>query len=142
MTPGGAHSSGVFIDTSAFYAAVDRDDRWHRAAVEGFLGLVRERRPVHTTNLIVAETYVLLLTRLNRSVATQWLHAVDMPIRFQLQEDHHRVKNLLSRQPGLALSYADALSFLTMDDLGIRQAFTFDRHFQAYGLEVFPQTLL
>lgn len=137
----GVPAAGVFIDTSAFFAAVDRDDRWHRIASEGFAGLVRERRPVHTTNLVVAEAYVLLLTRLNRTVATRWLEALDIPVRFQRREDHPQVQKLLHRHPELALSYTDALSFLAMDDLSIRQAFTFDRDFQAYGWEVFPHPL-
>lgn len=137
-----AQEAAVFVDTSAFYAALDRDDRWHSLAAEGFITLVQQRRPVYTTNLVVAETYVLILTRLNKTLALRWLKAIDIPTVFQAREDHIGVRELLLRQSLMSLSYADAFSFQVMEALGIRQAFTFDRHFQVYGWDVFPSPLL
>lgn len=127
----------VFIDTSAFYAFLDRSDRWHKEAVEGFKKLASERRPIYTTNLVIAETYALILVRLGLSVAQSWLEALRVNLFFQRREDHERVKALLLKYRDKDFSYTDGFSFLAMEELGIKTAFAFDPHFLQYGWQVY-----
>ena len=130
------------MDTSAFYARLDRDDQWHREAVQGFHLLAQERRSLFTTNLIVAETYILALRRLGHAVAQRWLEAlVSFNLVFQREEHHQKVQALLRRYPSLNFSYTDAFSFIAMEETGLQTAFTFDRHFHHYGWALFPTPL-
>lgn len=132
----------VLVDTSAFYARLDSDDQWHSQAVKGFNLLAQERRFLYTTNLVVAETYTLVLMRLGYPLAQRWLEAL-LPLNlvFQRAEHHRSVQGLLQRHQGHGFSYTDALSFVVMEELSIQDAFAFDRHFQQYGWTVFPSSL-
>ena len=126
----------VFVDTSAFYGYVDHDDQWHQLAVEGFSLISAERRLLFTTNLVVAETYGLVLHRLGYPVAQQWLDALDsVNLVFQRREHHQAVQALLGRYRGYGFSYTDVLSFVVMEEVGISMAFAFDRHFREYGFD-------
>ena len=132
----------VLVDTSAFYARLDKNDQWYQKALQGFNQLVQERRPAYTTNLVVAETYTLALGRLGYPMAQQWLVALrPINLLFQRQEHHSVVLRTLERYQGHGFSYTDAFSFVAMEEAGIRTAFAFDRHFQEYGWDVFPTAL-
>ncbi len=130
----------VLVDTSAFYARLDRDDQWHQRAVQGFTILAQEQRVLFTTNLVVAETYALARYRLGYALARDWftaLHAVNLV--FQRQEHHTQTAALLEQYQALRLSYTDAFSFVVMEEMEINTAFAFDQDFQEYGWTPFPQ---
>jgi predicted nucleic acid-binding protein len=59
----------VFVDTSAFYAAVDRRDASHGIAPATMRDLSTGRRRLITTNAVLFELHGLLLNRLGRRVA-------------------------------------------------------------------------
>lgn len=63
----------VLIDTGAFYAFADASDAHHRESVAVFTDLRDKRDYLLTTSFIVAETHALLLNRLNREAAIQFL---------------------------------------------------------------------
>ncbi len=129
----------VLVDTSAFYARLDQSDQWHQEATKGFDLLAQERRPLFTTNLVVGETFALTLRRLGSPIAMQWLEALGtFNLVFQKEEHHPSVVDLLRRYPAAAFSYVDVFSLLTMEEIGIPAAFTFDRQFQRQGWRVFP----
>ena len=142
QVPNTQRERAVLVDTSAFYARLDRDDQWYQEALRGFDRLGQESRPVYTTNLIVAETYNLAMVRLGCSLAQRWLEAIQsVNLVFQRPEHHSVVQRTLERNSGRGFSYADALSFVVMEEMGIRTAFAFDRHFQEYGWAMFPAPL-
>jgi uncharacterized protein len=60
----------VFLDTGAFYAFADEDDKHHDNARVILSGLTRRGEYLYTTSWIVAETHALLLNRLSRRAAT------------------------------------------------------------------------
>jgi uncharacterized protein len=47
--------------------------------------------------------------------------------------DEASAKQILFRYDDKDFSFTDAISFVVMERLGIRTAFTFDRHFAQYG---------
>ena len=55
----------VFVDTGAFYAALNRKDEHHHEAVQLFTRAVEEEWQLVTSNFVVAETHALILTRGN-----------------------------------------------------------------------------
>lgn len=55
----------VFVDTSAYYAAIDRRDFDHDATAAVMRRLVEEQRPLVTTNAVLFELHGLLLNRID-----------------------------------------------------------------------------
>jgi predicted nucleic acid-binding protein len=52
----------VFVDTSAFYAASDRNNRETDSARKLITRLISERNQLVTTNFVLAELHALILT--------------------------------------------------------------------------------
>jgi predicted nucleic acid-binding protein len=136
--PESIRQRAVFVDAVAFYAAMDSRDQNHTLAQEGFARIVRERRPLVTSNLVVAETYALARSRLGHGAASAWLGSLDLSIEYQQPSDHERVVILLARYSDKGFSYTDAASFVMMERLDIPLAFTFDAHYRQYGIAVMP----
>jgi predicted nucleic acid-binding protein len=127
----------ILADTSASYALLDRSDRNHARAV-ALARLMRRRRLTPLlTNFIVGETHGLVLSRLGAGLARRWLFGNVWPIERITADDEARARDILRRYDDKSFSYVDATSFSLMERLGMRQAFTFDPHFEQYGLELF-----
>lgn len=126
----------VLGDASAFFAVLDAHEPRHADAVAIVLRLRREARPLVTTDLVVAETHALALRRLGRRAAQTWLDEINVPIVFLTPVIYDGARELLRRYGDKDFTLADAVSFVVMEALGIREAFTFDDHFRQYGLEV------
>ena len=126
----------ILADTSANYALLDRSDRNHTRAV-ALARLMRRRRLTPLlTNFIVGETHGLVLSRLGAGLARRWLFGNVWPIERITADDEARARDVLRRHDDKSFSYVDATSFSVMERLGIKQAFTFDPHFEQYGLEL------
>jgi uncharacterized protein len=129
----------VLIDTSAYYAALNRRADHHARALENFAELVSQRRILYTTNLIVAETHALALKRLGRAVATNFLQQIyvaETGIVRVRSADERRAREIITTQDDKDYTLTDATSFAVMERLRIGTAFTFDRHFVQYGFTV------
>lgn len=138
MIPRSIGERSVFVDTSAFYSAISRTDARHRIAAETFALLQRERLPLFTSNIVVAETHALMLRRLGRTIAARWLSSLDINLVFATELDHDQALDLIRRYTDKDFSYADAVSFVLMGRLGIPTAFAFDADFRVYGFQAMP----
>jgi predicted nucleic acid-binding protein len=130
----------VFVDTSAYYAAVDRRDASHAAVAATMPVLLAERRQLTTTNAVLFELHGLLLNRLGRRVAWETLgelRASQMVVRVR-ERDETRAEAILAQYDDKDFSLTDALSFAVMERLGIRTAFSLDRHFAQFGWTIVP----
>lgn len=131
-----------FADTGFFYALVDRGDAWHAASVSILRDVQRKGMLVMTSDFVVAETHALLLHRVGRHIALQWLDNLSewVLVEAVLRPDLHQAYEILHQYTDHDFSLTDALSFSLMRRLGIRVALTMDRHFAAYGedLLLFP----
>lgn len=123
----------VLWDSSAILALIDADDADHAEAVAVARRLAAEKRPAFITNYIEAEAHALLLRKLGRQVARDWLLTGGLAVVRVLPAEEQRAKELLARYADKDWSLCDAVSFALMDARRIRRAFTFDRHFRQYG---------
>jgi uncharacterized protein len=123
----------VLWDSSAILALLDADDADHGRAVAAADHIVAERRPSFVTNYIEAEAHALLLRKLGRAIARQWLLAGGLPVLRVLPEEEERAKAILSSHADKDWSLCDVISFAVLESRGARTAFTFDRHFRRYG---------
>jgi predicted nucleic acid-binding protein len=95
--------------------------------------IASERRPCFITNYIEAEAHALLLRKLGRALAREWLLTGGLPVIRVLPEEEDRAHEIVARRSDKDWSLCDAISFAVLDVRGVRRAFSFDRHFLQYG---------
>ena len=123
----------VLWDSSAVLALLDADDADHAAALAVASQVAAERRPSFMTNYVEVETHALLLRKLGRALAREWLIKSGLPIVRALPADEDRAKEILVTHDDKDWSLCDAISFVVMERQGVRSAFSFGRHFRQYG---------
>lgn len=132
--------AAVFVDSSAWVALLYRRDQAHARAVRSWKGLRAAGRYLVTTNLVLAETHGFLLRRLSVAGALAFLEhqRVFGPGLVWADPDltDAAVERWLRRFRDQAFSLTDAVSFEVMRREGIRESFTFDRHYQIAGFEM------
>jgi predicted nucleic acid-binding protein len=127
----------VLWDSSAILALLDADDADHARAVAIARQIAAEKRPSFITNYIEVEAHALLLRKLGRSIAREWLLTGGLSVVRAMPRDEERAKELLARYTDKDWTLCDAVSFAVMDSRRVRRAFTFDHRFGQYGrLEV------
>ena len=130
--------SKVFADTVGLIALWDRSDQWHASAEAVFSELVLEKAELVTTSCILLECG-------NSAARRPYRIEVDR-LRSALQEGGYLIHpsdedwrlgwEAYNRGGSDDAGIVDHLSFQVMRRLGIRRAFTNDRHFRAAGFEV------
>jgi predicted nucleic acid-binding protein len=130
----------VFIDTSAFYALLDRDDENHRRARDVWIHLLKNENTLLTSNYVLVETFVLVQHRLGieavRGFQNDILPLVN--IEFVAIELHRSGISALLSASRRNVSLVDCVSFEMMRTLEIRTAFAFDPHFKEQGFHILP----
>jgi predicted nucleic acid-binding protein len=63
----------IFVDTSAWVALADKGDIYHKKAAAAYPSLLKSHNNIITSNLIIAETYVLILNELGIKAALDFL---------------------------------------------------------------------
>lgn len=124
---------GVLWDSSAILALLDADDADHERAVVITRQIASEKRPSFITNYIEVEAHALLLRKLGRMLAREWLLTGALPVVRALPQEEDRAREIVARHSDKDWSLCDAISFAVLDVRGIRCAFTFDRHFLQYS---------
>jgi hypothetical protein len=135
-------SREVFVDTSAWIAVSDLRDKYHAAARAEHNRLIGGNRLLVTTNLVIAETYILIRRTGGHEQAMRFLRSLRGSPRLQrVWSDatlESQAENILERYSDQNFSYTDAVSFVVMQEGGIEEAFTFDRHFASLGFRMLP----
>jgi predicted nucleic acid-binding protein len=130
----------VFVDTSAFLAVLDRNDRNHEAAKGYWIHMLEfENHPV-CHNYILIETSAVVLRRLGFEAARLFQRDVVPALRivWVAREVHEAAvaAHILTKRRSLSL--VDCVSFEIMRRTGLATAFAFDRHFSEFGYTVMP----
>jgi predicted nucleic acid-binding protein len=128
----------ALIDSGAWFAHLVAEDTNHEAASRLFQQARNERWSLVTTNAIVYEAHALILNRARegRSLALGFLESLESGVATVVRvtrRDEERAMKLLRAQPDKSYSLCDALSFVVMERLRIKDAIAFDRHFRQYG---------
>ncbi len=131
--PGTLSRAPVLVDTSAMAALANRHDDNHQHAREIWRRMQRERCRPFTTNVLIIETHTLLLIRSHHTVARSWLTAQPFPEKWVTEQEYADARQLITEYDDKDFSLADATSFVVMERLRTRWAFTFDEHFAQYG---------
>jgi len=126
--------NGIFVDTSAWYAIIDKNDQDHAAAVSKIQIL---DRPLVTSNYIFDEILTLLQARLGPSIAIPfgqklWDQEVSALVRIT-EEDEEKAWRVFRQYTDKGFSFTDCTSFALMERLDINTVFALDDHFVQYG---------
>ena len=129
----------VFLDTSALFAVLDADDRYHAGADEVWRELIAGTEDLVSTNYVLVETFALIQRRLGME-AVRSLEEDILPLVRVIwigESDHRSAVAAFLTAGRRELSLVDCVSFLVMRRQDIRVAFAFDQDFQAQGFENF-----
>ena len=128
----------VFLDTVGLLAVWETSDQWHAAADAAYEKLLKQGRKLVTTPLVILECGNAAARRPYRqrvNVLRQYLMQEGLLVEPMFQEVEGAWAAYDRGEAGQA-GIADHVSFVVMRRLGLTEAFTNDRHFQAAGFMV------
>jgi hypothetical protein len=132
----------IFVDTSAWVGLADKDDSHHRDAASSYPSIFKNHKSLVTSNLIIAETYILLLKELRHKAAIEFLERIKASPRilriYSNENVETEAEEILAKFADQDFSYTDAVSFVMMKRQKIRKAFCFDKHFVTAGFTNIP----
>ena len=130
----------VFVDTSAWFAAVVPSDPNHNRAASW---LATNSEVLVTTDYIIDETLTLLRARGERQRAnllgSKFFEASIAEVYFLAEEDIRQAWAIFEQYDDKGWSFTDCSSKVVIDQMNISQAFAFDQHFHQFGtVQVVP----
>ena len=131
-------SESVFVDTSAFYALMDRSDNHYEEAASLWKSFLDNDLHLQTSNYIIVETLALLQSRLGFNAANLWSRDV-LSLAEVLWVDkavHNLAYEIWLGLGRIPLSFVDCVSFVMMRHYKVDKVFGFDKHFIEQGFEI------
>lgn len=134
----------VYVDASPLAALVNRKDQNHSVARNLLKQLQTEKIPLITTDYIIDEATTLLLTR-----SRNGYHFALAMLNWALEQQTNIRIHWINKTVFIAAvrifrrynkdklwSFTDCTSFVVMKELGVKTAFTFDKHFKQMGFKL------
>lgn len=129
----------VFVDTGAWVALADKDDAHHEKAASAYPSILKTHRNLITSNLVIAESYVLILNELGHKEALKFIEGIKTSPRilkvYSTEGIETDAEEILINYADQDFSYTDAVSFVIMKKQKIRKAFCFNKHFLTAGFK-------
>lgn len=127
----------IFVDTSGWYALIDRNDHWHKSALVELQRTVKARVPLVTSDYVVDESCTLAMARAGPQAATNLLDLLHQTKLLEWEwigaDRFDRAENLFRKRAGDGFSFTDCTSFVLMRELRLQSALTSDAHFNSAG---------
>jgi predicted nucleic acid-binding protein len=130
--------NAVFVDTSGLLALLNAKDDHHTRAVRAFANLRARQAPLVSTSYVLVETYALVGRRLGLD-AVRSFRADFAPLLDVVWVDdagHEAGLALLLDRRRRRVSLVDAVSFITMRQRRVGEAFAFDPQFEEEGFSL------
>lgn len=130
----------IYVDTSAFYSLLVRDDSDHTRAKETLEDLRGEDAILVTSSYVAHETIALLQHRWGIGAVRDWERSIEpaLDIVWVDADIHGRAMGALLAAADRGVSLTDWASFEIIRRERIDRAFAFDRDFENRGFEVIP----
>ncbi|MGA7907601.1 MAG: PIN domain-containing protein [Candidatus Sulfotelmatobacter sp.] len=126
----------VLADSGPLFAIADEGDAHHDRALRDLSKLSRERREVLVAYPILLETYSLVLFRLGRRVALQWLsQIVSAAFVNPIPEDHRQAVVRVQVLSDQSITLVDATVAAIASRLAL-QVWTYDHDFDVMRVPV------
>lgn len=130
----------IFIDTAAFLAVLNANDRFHSPARQVWNEILASDAALFSSNYIILETTALLQHRFGIE-AVRLFESDILPIieiGWVDETIHKQGMSALLAANRRSLSLVDCTSFEVMRQAGLDTVFTFDPHFRELGFTVIP----
>ena len=132
----------IFIDTGAFIARYLERDQYHSKAISYWQVLNSGNHRCFTTNFVIDETITFLARKSTYQFAAARADAIygstELEVLRPERDDELSAIELFGKYSDQSVSFTDCISFVMMDKLAIKSAFTFDHHFRVAGFEIEP----
>ena len=132
----------VFVDTSGWYALIDRRDTSHVATKDAVERVIREGARLISTDYVVDESCTLAKVRAGHEAALRLLDLLNGTAALDLEridaERFDRAEGLFRKYGDQAFSFTDCTSFAVMRERRMREVITRDTHFRIMGFEILP----
>ena len=130
----------IFMDTSALFALVNTEDRFHETAKRQWQNILENDDTLVCTNYVIVESISLIQRRLGMdfisALQTKILSLVET--KWVDETQHETALDAFLQANRRQLSLVDCSSFETMRRLKLETVFTFDEHFREQGFTVIP----
>ena len=129
----------LFVDSSGWYALIDRRDAWHESAKRQVDKLVRDGGRLITTDYIVDESCTLATARAGSVAAVRLLDLLDKTQAVEWEwigtERFARSAAFFRKHRDHGYSFTDCTSFVLMRESRLDEALTSDTHFRKAGFK-------
>lgn len=125
----------VFLDTGAFLALADEDDKYHSAATAAYVELLNAKARFLTSDFVLSETYTLIRFKVGHRAAVEFMKSLDrtgIKILRVSEAIEQMAKTIFARYDDKEFSFVDCTSFALIDFHRIDHALAFDSHFYQY----------
>jgi len=133
----------LFGDSAGWVAVYDDRDKYHAVAKRAFQDLSGQRVIIVVTDYVVAESITLMRSRLGHAKAVafgEWLLLSPRVKIIRLDADlWNEAWRFFKMYDDKDFSFTDCASFVVMRRERLRDAFTFDRHFEQAGFRLWPR---
>jgi len=127
----------IFIDTSAFFAVLDKRDRNHPAADRIWQRIITSGDVLLCHNYVLVEISALLQHRLGLEAVRTFEEDIGplLNVLWIDERTHRSAVSALLAASRRSLSLVDCVSFEVMLAAGIRTAFVYDSDFKEQGFD-------
>jgi len=136
--------SKLFLDSAALIALFSENDQYHDIAVEYYSSLTK-KTILFTTLLVISETYTWFRYHVNYRTAIEFLDVIQDSIASEwlniIYPDpvlNNQAQVILRQFQDQKLSYVDAVSFAVVENMKIKNVFSFDSHFRIKKTNIWP----
>lgn len=130
-------NTSVFVDTAAWIALLINRDELHLQATDVMQKLRQKNAKLTTSESILTEFANALSPIKHRQKAVSFIDALrslsNIEIVYSDAEIFNKSLQLYRERPDKEWSLTDCTSFILMNDLQIKYAFTSDKHFEQAG---------
>ena len=132
----------LFADSGAWQALYDAGDKYHALAGDAFRSLTGQRVIFYITDYVFDETVTLVRGRARHRQATlcgDWLiRSPRVRLVYVTPQIWNEAWEMFKQYDDKNFSFTDCTSFVVMRQQGLRDVFSFDRHFEQMGYRLWP----
>lgn len=124
----------IFVDSGAFYALADENDKHHKRA-KAYYSSNYVTNPFITSEYVVVESWNLIHHKMGQAAAKNFWKTIRtniFPLHRITALDLERAWEISNKYRDQDLSLVDCTSFALMERLGLAEAFAFDIHFSLF----------
>lgn len=131
----------IFVDTSAWLALNDRNDRYHEDSIKKAATIKNKKISLITSDYVIDESLTIIRFRVSHEAAVLFGESVFNSNIIQsvniTGDDKFASWELFKRYRDRQFSFTDCTSFILMRRLKLDKCFTFDNHFNQMGFVFF-----